>query len=1074
MCASDGIAEAVASLRYLEPPQDHDLEPSTFEIPVSDLEIAERPSFKDHLDYLEAAEHQATAEDLKIRQTNDVLTAPTEELIHVFKEDRKIPLTFGRIIALAGDFYTNREPTKGSDIGLNYAPICGALQKSNTTPLKRFENAVNSLLQDRDGYLSAIMDLLDHEHRTIDHARDLGKSISKTYHEGGIEDHFNPDNCKLPSDKQYFDALQDSWQETFKHPSYNVLLSMYAWLAYTNVDHFGDDAVKAYCVGHASALRLAAEAHQEQDATKKCQKLKVAYVHEAFAAHYLTDLFSAGHLRPARRYLHTQNRLEMAGAGVMQWDKLGGKPEVPIWDYQQRYMHDDDCATGLLVRNGKGEQWIAYGDKQFFEPKNAVNRARATHCLQASVDEIYNKGFQQGWNPIPTNSPEDENSWEEYSSSFVAKKLMPLPMTAVKSSNWMESWGQCDVHNPAPLWIAGTPNSQDRVADHDFTLRKDVNDHSNFARVDASPAAAGQSTFFPGLPGIPYENEACKRVRDAPFRGHDQFATQSVMDGLLSGSFVQVQDLVRNVAAPEDGKLICVNFWNPALVQISSKVQQTFTIRNRAINVFDVSNLPDSAIPLHWALQNSANLLETTLYGFYWVTEGSKHARIAFGNTRFQSWIGKMGERQKLNLSESWEARSFPGLEMTTLSSNLPVSSANLTRFLFDNFFSEEEDQSESMFNNRPRQIMAVSMLPDKKVQIAICDDRLIAWIDSPFNSIHSLQSSCFGFAKAINKDHRQKNLLLCNANFSGNNSKLDLYEYKFDGAEDPKQVKVIDAHSKLECRISSDEEGSSSVLVGDVLGVGSDQVVVISGDYNNPEIQLYSRSMESSAPSAFTLAGRNAFDEGEYCDDKMIRPYLTALVPSGTGKGLDVLRIALHQRKDGQKYLYFHTHVRSTTSTPGPKSVIWKQYQPAESTSVRDKLAESPDAHYFHIRFIPTRREVMVRGKMAIVPAILEVFSWYGVVGVRMFAASTPNGCDYELDGQQPFLGQTSIGSGLGCAGDWGHGFLPWNNEDRWIDSNVFIPLSGSKEAQGSWGMTLDDRDRELVRGWEVEKRPQ
>lgn len=40
-------------------------------------------------------------------------------------------------------------------------------------------------------------------------------------------------------------------------------------------------------------------------------------------------------------------------------------------------MHDDDCATGLLVRNEKGDQWIAYGDKQFFEPKNAVNRAKA-------------------------------------------------------------------------------------------------------------------------------------------------------------------------------------------------------------------------------------------------------------------------------------------------------------------------------------------------------------------------------------------------------------------------------------------------------------------------------------------------------------------------------------------------------------------------------------------------------------------------------------------------------------------------------------------------------------------------
>ncbi|KAJ5972115.1 uncharacterized protein N7479_002033 [Penicillium vulpinum] len=1068
MCTDDEIVAAVASLRFLEPPQALDLEPATFDFPVSDSEIAERPFWEKNWDWLEAAEHQATAEDLKIRQTNDVLTAPTEPVVFVdTKKNERIPLTFGRIIALAGDFYTNREPTKGSEIGLDYAPICGALQKSKSAPLKRFENAVNSLLQDRDGYLAQITKLLDHEHRTVGHARELGKSVSKTYHEGGIEDHFDPDNCKLPGDKEYFDALKDSW-EIIQHPSYNLMLSMYAWLAFTNVDHFGEDAVKAYCIGHASAMRLAAEAHNEQDATKKCQKLKEAYVHEAFAAHYLTDLFSSGHLRPARRYLHTQDRVEMAAAGVMQWDKLGGKPEVPIWDYQGRYMHDDDCATGLLVRNGNGDQWIAYGDKQFFEPKNAVNRARAAHCLQESVDEVYNKGFKQGWNPIPNDKPEEENSWEEYSSSFAARQLMPLPMTALKSSNWIKAWDNCDVHNPAPLWVAGTPNSQDRVPDHDFTLRKDVNDHSNFARVASSPAS--EKYKFPRIPGIPYENEDCRRVRDASFRGDDQFAQQSVMDGLLSGSFVQVQDLIRNVAAPEHGKLTCVNFWNPALVEISSKTQQTFTIRNRSINAVDLSDLPDTALPIHWALQNSVDLTITILYGFYWVAdEDKKHARIAFNNTSFRSWIGGMGERQKLNLSESWEARAFRSMNTITLSSNLPVGSAPLTRFLFDKFLVEEGDHSEIVSDRDLLQILAVSVLPGKKVQIAICDDRRVKWRESPFNTIQSLQSPCFGFAKAFNTGQHQKNLLLCNANFTGGKSKLDLYEYKFEGA-DPEQITVIDAHTRLECKINSEEEGDSSVLVGDVLGVGSDQVVVISGDYNNPEMQLYSRSMEASTPSAFTLAGRSAFDEGDYCDDKLIRPYLTALVPSCTGKGSDVLRIALHQRKDGRKYLYFHTHVRSATTAPGPKSVIWTQYR---SSEVYDKLADNKNGHYFHIKFIPTRRELKYKGSMTTVPAILEVFSWYGVLGVRMFAASSPNECDYELEGQQPFLGQTSIGAGLGCSGDWGQGFLPWNDKDRWVDSNVFIPLPGSKEVQGSWGMTLDDQDRQPVRGWEVEKRP-
>lgn len=85
-------------------------------------------------------------------------------------------------------------------------------------------------------------------------------------------------------------------------------------------------------------MRLAAEAHDEQNPTRRSEKLRIAYVYEAFAAHYLTDLFSSGHLRPARRYLHTENPGEMAGAGLVQAKQLGANPEIPIWDYQARYV----------------------------------------------------------------------------------------------------------------------------------------------------------------------------------------------------------------------------------------------------------------------------------------------------------------------------------------------------------------------------------------------------------------------------------------------------------------------------------------------------------------------------------------------------------------------------------------------------------------------------------------------------------------------------------------------------------------------------------------------------------------
>lgn len=391
---------------------------------------------------------------------------------------------------------------------------------------------------------------------------------------------------------------------------------------------------------------------------------------------------------------------------------------------------------------------------------------------------------------------------------------MPLPMTALKSSNWTEEWGNCDVHNPAPLWVAGTPNDKDRVLDRDFTLRKDVNDHSNFARAASSPAPKTKGII------IPEANDDCERVRRAPFRGDDQFAQQSVMDGLLSGSFVQVQDLVRDVAAPEQGKLTCVNFWNPALVEISSKVQETFTIRSRAIDAVDIGELPDTALPIHWALQNSSNLSTTTLYGFYWVPdEDKKHARIAFNNTSFHSWGKEMGERQKLNLLRPWAVNTSQRSIPQTLSSNLPITSANLTRFLFDQFLCEDGEHSEDMSDGEDApQILSVSVLPDKKVQIALCNARRAEWLEAPFSTIRSLKSPCPGFAKAIRVGRHQKDLLLVSANFADGKSRLDLYQYHFEGAADPKQTTVVDTHTQLECRVNSEEEGDCSVLVRSVI----------------------------------------------------------------------------------------------------------------------------------------------------------------------------------------------------------------------------------------------------------------
>lgn len=33
-------------------------------------------------------------------------------------------------------------------------------------------------------------------------------------------------------------------------------------------------------------------------------------------------------------------------------------------------MHNDDNATGVLCANQDGEQWLAFGDKEYFMPQN--------------------------------------------------------------------------------------------------------------------------------------------------------------------------------------------------------------------------------------------------------------------------------------------------------------------------------------------------------------------------------------------------------------------------------------------------------------------------------------------------------------------------------------------------------------------------------------------------------------------------------------------------------------------------------------------------------------------------------
>jgi len=103
------------------------------------------------------------------------------------------------------------------------------------------------------------------------------------------------------------------------------------------------------------------------------QALDKMYLFEAFAQHYLSVLFLAGHLRTPRRELHS-----------VQYGE-----EIYPMDRCAQAMHDEDNANGLWVINKAGDAWWVYGDQQLYDGTGDRNFEIAKAAAQASVDEIW-------------------------------------------------------------------------------------------------------------------------------------------------------------------------------------------------------------------------------------------------------------------------------------------------------------------------------------------------------------------------------------------------------------------------------------------------------------------------------------------------------------------------------------------------------------------------------------------------------------------------------------------------------------------------------------------------------------
>lgn len=132
------------------------------------------------------------------------------------EDDDIVDLSFGRIIALAGDHFTNISDE-------NRSPICGAFFKNETSKEERFESMVNNVKLDYDGYLRELNDLINKECDSVRKiSEDPDQSVAEAYHKH---------DCGIPSNWSFYQA-------SLNPTKFGILLSGYAWNSYINADHF--------------------------------------------------------------------------------------------------------------------------------------------------------------------------------------------------------------------------------------------------------------------------------------------------------------------------------------------------------------------------------------------------------------------------------------------------------------------------------------------------------------------------------------------------------------------------------------------------------------------------------------------------------------------------------------------------------------------------------------------------------------------------------------------------------------------------------------------------------------------
>ena len=326
-----------------------------------------------------------------------------------------------------------------------------------------------------------------------------------------------------------------------------VVQDRYYRLASMNFSHFsagGGTAWQTYTKWHATAVAAAFQAGVSKDS----QQWLVALTREAFADHYLTDSFSAGHIRTPRgtiksvygvmfpsgseplvRYmsrflyqtLDSQHKLpwllrhlEGMTRGVIEGKirTLGGEAlgTFSLGDIVSKALHDYDNSHGLVVLSDVdatgtahpgGYEWTAMGDAHL--NTNTHGQQTRAMCVAAvgvsirDLQRVRDAGLRAG--PAPRNSGQDNDIVRQALGSpvFEAKRYVPREKLGDPRNPALVATGSV----PAPMaWVWGRlgPIAYQAV---DATVKGDIADEMKKLSKDMDDTATKYLQTVHGIRG---------------------------------------------------------------------------------------------------------------------------------------------------------------------------------------------------------------------------------------------------------------------------------------------------------------------------------------------------------------------------------------------------------------------------------------------------------------------------------------------------------------------------------------------------------------------------------------------